>query len=276
MARTREIYEASIDDIALRYEGGEALKDIASNYGVSAPTINNWLIKAGYKRRKKGRVPQAMKDRAADLLARGKGAVEIATLFKTSVQNIEAWAAGAPTPPKERVARRRAERAAQQGVPDRHKLGEWWTDEQKGVVAGLLETGDVPVDQIYWMTGASRPRQQKIWREFGVGPFPLAKPYVPCPPTDVVEAPGPEPEPPRALPPARETAQLELAAFRRGVKAALAEANRLAIAAGQPAIAGLQDRVTELDEMSNAEYEEEMKRLDALKEFLALPPGETE
>jgi transposase-like protein len=273
-ARTREIFEQSIDAIASDYEGGMALKDIAANYGVSPPTINNWLIRAGYKRRKKGRVPRAMKNRAAELSERGRTIRDIAELLKTSERNVEAWISGQPTPPKAPVGERRAERAQLAGIPDRHKLGEWWTDAQKGAVAGMLESGAFPVAEIYWTTGASRTRQQRIWRELGVGPFPLAKPYEPCPPVEVVTPPPPPPEPIKVTP--EDTAQLELAAFRRGVRAALAEANRLAIASGQPSIEGLTDRVEQLDRMSDEEFEEEMERLDALKEFLALPPGETQ
>ena len=271
MSKAREVFDEHMDAIALRYVGGAKPSALAIDYGVSAPTISNWLIKTGYKRRKKGRVPAAMKARARELSGRGYTSPAIAEVFRTSKQNVEAWIAEEPTPPRERVARRRAQRAEEIDLPNRHKMGKWWTDEQKGVVAGLLESGNTPSADIYWLTGASRTRQQRIWRELGVGEFPLARPYDPCPPAEVIAAPPPEPVMVTA-----DTTQLELSAFRRGVQAALAEANRLAIAGGQPPIAGIEDRVTQLERMSDDEFEEEMKRMDALKEFLSLPPAERE
>jgi transposase len=261
VARTREIFETSMDEIARLYEGQMPVKDIADRFGVSAPTIANWLIKTGYKRRKKGRVPVAMKERARDLSGRGWSSRAIAELFKTSNENVEAWIAGEPTPPRPRAAERPPDVDPATGQPARHKRGRRWTMAQKDQVAGLLEGQNFPAAEIYWMTGASRTRQQRIWRELGVGPYPLTRPYEPCPPE----------EPPR---PPVDVEQLQLEAFRRGVQAALAEANRLAIAAGQASIPGIEERAGELAGMSEEEFENEMERLEALKEFLALPPAE--
>lgn len=179
--RTKVIFDDHMDDIARDFEGGAELREIATKYDVSPPTITNWLIAAGYKHRKKGRYPKAMKERANDLAARGWDPIAIANLFQTKLDYVEEWIGMAPRP------RGRAQRQAapMETGYRRHVTGRRWTSDQKDEVMRLLQAGVFTVDQIYRLTNASRVRQQRIWRERSGAPFPLARTRPPRPAEDV-------------------------------------------------------------------------------------------
>lgn len=211
--RTQEIFDASMNEIERDFEGGAELREIAAKYNVSPPTITNWLIKAGYKHRTKGRYSIAMKERALELFNRGWDPVGIAKLFKVKLPYIQQWVGVAPEPTREVLGRDTAAMERPAGM--RHKIGRRWTDEQKQRVYGFLQAPAVfTVSTIYTLTGASRDRQQKIWREFSDQPFPLARPRREA--VEVVAEPAE----------AAQLAQDEAAAFERGRQEGVKEAQR--------------------------------------------------
>jgi transposase len=247
--RTAAIFEESMGDIQRDFEGGAEIKEIAAKYEVSPPTITNWLIKAGYKHRKKGRYPQAMKDRARDLETRGWEPIAIANLFKTKLPYVLKWLGRAPEGAGI-FARPRA--APMEGESQRHITGRRWTEEQKDGVMDLLTAGVFDVDQIYRLTNASRVRQQRIWRERMPGtPFPLPK----------IIRDRPEP----------------VTRFREGQLAGLERAQRLAIEGGVGPIPGLEFVEQRVRTASDAEIERDLEEIEAQKRLLdeqqALPPG---
>lgn len=258
--RTREIFEASMNDIERDFEGGAELREIAAKYEVSAPTITNWLITAGYKHRRKGRYPIAMKEKAAELFNRGWDPVGIGKLLRVKLPYIEQWVGIATEPTREVLGRDVAPVEAPEGM--RHKVGRRWTDEQKRRIYGFLQAPEVfTVATIYTLTGASRKRQQKIWREFSDAPFPLPKKRRerPAAPTKVAEGEGMSQDDAEAFELGRRAGVEEaergemalreafepdlIAEFERGRLAGLEEARSIAVEATEvvPAIQGAID-----------------------------------
>jgi transposase len=170
-ARTQEIFDAHMPDIERAYEAGAEIKEIAARFGVSAPTITNWLIAAGYRRRKRGRYPNAMKEKAVELANRGWSAQAIANLFQVKINFVLDWIGEEA----EQTIEYRTVYDPNLYPEKRHKRGRRWTEEQKLDVLDKIELGLLSVEQIYHLTGASRRRQSEIWREYRYGRFPLAK-----------------------------------------------------------------------------------------------------
>lgn len=211
--RTKEIFDAHMGDIERDFEGGADLRDIAARYEVSPPTITNWLIKAGYKHRKRGRYPIAMKEKAVELAGRGWEPVAIARLFRVKLPYVYQWLDLEPEPERATIGRDVVPMEEPEGM--RHKIGRRWTQAQKEQVFGFLQAPEVfTVANIYKLTGASRDRQQKIWREFEPDtPFPLPKP---------------QRRPSEAAQPAPELERVDPAdEFERGRLAGLEEARQL-------------------------------------------------
>lgn len=196
--RTQAIWDEHMPDIERAYEGGAEIKEIAIRYGVSGPTITNWLIDAGYRKKRRGRYPIVMKEKAVELANRGWSAQAIANLFRVKVKWVLLWL-GEET--EQTIEFREVFDPALQDT-GRHKRGRRWTREQKIEVLDHLNVGLLSVSQIYQMTGASRRRQVAIWKEFmGDRPFPHARVRRPrrVSPDYIIEpvtvpAPAPEPE----------------------------------------------------------------------------------
>lgn len=236
--RTRAIYEDHMDDIVRDFKGGAELREIATKYDVSPPTIANWLIKAGYKHRKKGRYPNAMKQNAVELEAEGWEPIAIANLFEVKLPYVLSWLGREPegTGIYSTVAEPELE-------PEytRHVTGRRWTRAQKERVVDLVQSGIMSVAQIYRITNASRVRQQRIWSELVGTPFPLAK------------------ESRRGM------TRAEI--YHEGKMAGLEEARQAALEAGQEVTALV--RVEEASrEMDDAAIEAEFERFEALKRML--------
>jgi hypothetical protein len=222
--RTGEIFDAHMGDIERDFEGGAELRDIAKKYGVSAPTITNWLIESGYKHRSRGRYPIAMKEKAVELAGRGWEPVAIAKLLRVKLRYARQWLDLDPEPESTVLGRDVVRMDELEGM--RHKVGRRWTREQKERVFGFLQAPEVfTVANIYKLTGASRDRQQKIWIEFNTGePFPLPKKQ------RGFGVPTPEPAFEPLPEPFRVDAALE---FERGKLAGLAEARQFLLSAAQ-------------------------------------------
>jgi hypothetical protein len=205
--RTKEIFDNHMMDIERDFEGGAEIQEIATRYGVSPPTITNWLITAGYKHRRRGRYPIAMKEKAVELFNRGRTPVAIGHLFHVKIPYIRTWLGLEPEPTREVLGRQTPTMEDAPGM--RHKVGRRWTDEQKQRVYGFLQAPEVfTVATIYTLTGASRDRQQKIWREFSDEAFPLPKP--------------------RREPVARPEVETAGAAYQRGKREGIEQAERAA------------------------------------------------
>lgn len=244
--RTATIFEESMEDIALDFEGGADLKEIAAKYDVSAPTITNWLIAEGYKHRKRGRYPQAMKDRAVDLQTRGWEPIAIANLFQTKIEYVNEWLGLPLATGRMRIV------ADIEPEYKRHILGHRWSDAQKDEVVRLLSAGIFSVGQIYRLTNASRVRQQGIWSDSVGSPFPLTK------------------ERPERVPEELTTAE----AFQQGRLEGIKEARQLALEAGDddqvtalvPIEEGLQAATDDEIEEEFRLFEEQKRMLDAGRE----------
>jgi len=260
--RTGEIFDAHMGDIELDFEGGAELRDIASKYEVSAPTITNWLIEAGYKHRRRGRYPIAMKEKAVELAGRGWEPVAIAKLLRVKLPYARQWLGLDPEPESTVLGRD----AVRMDEPEsmRHKVGRRWTQEQKERVFGFLQAPEVfTVANIYKLTGASRDRQQKIWAEFNTGePFPLPKKQRERSPDQT-----PVPPPPSA-PPTVDPGQ----EFERGKLAGLTEARDFLLSAA-PWEVPLEVIERELKRRQLALSGEEQRALPG-EDQLALPPAE--
>ncbi len=171
--RTEAVFETHFKDIAEQYEAGRDIKDIAQDMGVSAPTVSNWLRKGGYKRRKRGRTPDAMRARAHDLYNRGWDVAAIADLFKEKISDVEQWLIYEPPPvlqerfenPGTKPTKRRRRGRKENPVPNPpHKCHTKWSDAEKAEVYTLMIEG-LSVREIYYQTGASRTRQNQIFKE---------------------------------------------------------------------------------------------------------------
>lgn len=173
-AETQAIHLESFDAIAEGFEAGQDEVELAAEYGVSPPTIGRWLMKAGYKHRGRGRYPMAVKERAADLRARGWDFEAIAKLLKVDRELVDEWVRGVPKNVPGRAKRNpgkgRVSEEAQELIDnppwERHKRGRWWTEEQKLNVLDLMKRGFSPLE-VFRIAGASVARQRSIWRETG-------------------------------------------------------------------------------------------------------------
>jgi len=237
--RTKLIYDEHMDSIERDFEGGAELREIATKYDVSPPTITNWLIASGYKHRQKGRYPQAMKLKAVELSNRGWDPIAIANLFRTKLSYVNDWIG---------VASSGRARPAPEMEPayTRHVVGRRWTDAQKDEVVRLVSTGVFTVDQIYRLTNASRVRQQRIWAERVGTPYPLAR-----------ERPE---RPDRITTPE---------AFQQGRLEGLREARELALQSqAESQVAALVPLEQALEVASDADIEADFRRFEAQKRQL--------
>lgn len=222
-ARVQALFEANIRKVTRAYEEGMELQKIARRVGVSPPTITKWLTREGYRHKRRGRYPQAMKARTRDLSRRGWSDERIAKLLKVPRERVVEWSSleenpilggerdplkvrGEPVkksgksqsklrqydPEYEYIKgrwRKKRKKRRKGEPPPRHKCRKHWTDEEKAYVLALMDRG-LRVIEIYKRMRASRKRQLKIWREAGrkgfppgFGKEPPTRPPKPRPPT---------------------------------------------------------------------------------------------
>lgn len=220
-ARVQALYEHKIRKVTRAFEDGADVKKIARKVGVSPPTITRWLTLEGYKHKKRGRYPKAMKARTRDLSRRGWSDERIARLLQAPLERVIEWneleenpiLGGEKDPLKVRGGRvkkrakktqskvrqydkdweyvrgrwRKKKKKRRKGAPPpRHKCRKKWTKDEKDYVLALMERG-LSVLAIYRRMRASRKRQLKIWREAGKKglppgfPTPSDEPFVPIP-----------------------------------------------------------------------------------------------
>ena len=266
--RVQELFDSRIRKVVLAYERGTDLKAIAGRVGVSPPTVSKWLTQEGYKRKKKGRVPLAMKARVRDLHLRGWSPERISGLLGLSAGQVASWSdpqanpilGGEKDPLKVKGQRGRKKdktrgrkrgrprkptsKKAEKWPPDRHKCRKHWTPTEESYVLQLMEAGVKPI-KIYRRMRASRKRQLKIWRKYGNE----------GPPPNFPEAPkGPRPGGP-ILPPAE-------AKKRRAEAESLEAAADERLLALEEAAAARQQRIAELEAQA-VEEERQIKLLEA-------------
>jgi hypothetical protein len=216
--RVQEIFEKKIRKVARAYENDTDIATIAKAVGVSAPTVAKWLTKEGYRRKKRGRIPLAMKARVRDLHQRGWEDDAICSLLELDPSQVEEWSrpqenpilGGESDPLKVRglkakkkpgqSRRPRKHRNRGGGIesallpakedkdkgwpPPKHKCGKHWKPAEESYVLSLIEKGVGP-GAIYKRMRASRARQIKVWRKSGgdgLPPnFPPPKDFTPDP-----------------------------------------------------------------------------------------------
>jgi hypothetical protein len=201
---------AKLKKVVRAYEMGTDVKTIAGQVGVSPPTVAKWLTNEGYKRKKKGRIPLAMKARVNDLHQRNWTDDQIAGFLKLSVEQVRSFygprenpgpLGGEKDPLKIQGGRKRKQLKAKgkkrgrprkeekpKGAtwpPPRHKCRKHWTPVEESYVMQLMEKKVAPA-VIYKRMRASRARQRRIWKKYGgkgnPPNFPPPKgPYTPPP-----------------------------------------------------------------------------------------------
>ena len=191
-ARVQELFSSKIRKVVLAHEGGVDLRVIASQVGVSPPTVAKWLTEEGYKHKRRGRVPLAMKARVRDLHLRGWEPARISQLLRLTPEQVASWSdprenpiLGGEKDPLKVKGQRRRKRDKTEGrkrgrpkrkkpsgkrggpwPPARHRCRKHWTAPEEAYVLQLMETGIRPL-VIYRRMRASKSRQLKIWRKFG-------------------------------------------------------------------------------------------------------------
>lgn len=162
-------------EIRKRVEEGESYSAIAKDIGVSPATMLKWLMEEGYKYRTKGRYPQAMRRRVKELVDQQDWEIEDVALLLQIDKTLAARWYTEPLPeskkrPKKNPAPRRHQLSAQAQrlisdprIP-RHKRGRKWEAEQKHFVVDLIRKR-FSIIEIYRISGASKARQSKIWKE---------------------------------------------------------------------------------------------------------------
>lgn len=236
--RTAAVFEDHMDGIVRDFKGGAEMREIATKYDVSPPTIGNWLIEAGYKHRNKGRYPNAMKKRAVDLETEGWDPIAISNLFKAKLSYVLSWLG---RDPEGAGIYSRVEGASMEPEYKRHVTGRRWTDAQKDEVVRLLQTDVFSVVQIYRIANASRIRQQRIWADLVGTEFPLAKEII------------------------QRMSYADI--YHEGKLAGIEEARQAALTAGEQ-VTALVLIEAELQQMDNVAIEAEFERFEALKRIL--------
>jgi len=200
-ARVQALYEHKIRKVTRAYEDGAKVDRIARQVGVSPPTIARWLTREGYKHKRRGRYPKAMKARTRDLARRGWSNERIARLLEAPLDRVIEWeqleenptkihelgglrVTGGPAKKKTRKTqskvrqhdpnweyvrgrwRKKIKKRRKGAPPPRHKCRKKWAGEEKDYVLALMDRG-LSVLAIYRRMRASRKRQLKIWRGAG-------------------------------------------------------------------------------------------------------------
>ena len=268
------------------------MKSIARQVGVSPPTVSKWLTEEGYKRKKKGRVPLAMKARVMDLHRRGWDRSRIASLLCLSGDQVEEWSSPQKNPilggekdplkvkgqrgrKKDKVQGRKRGRPkkvqAKKGEkwpPPKHKCRKHWTPVEESYVLQLMENGIKP-GAIYRRMRASRKRQIKIWRKNGGTGLP---PNFPPPKERPPGPPGPALPPAEAAKRREEARALEASAdeqLRQLEEAAIARQQRIAELEAEAAEEERKIRLLEAEQRKLlAERKEKAKRLEQARAIL--------
>jgi len=257
--RVQELFDANIRKVVKSYERGEDISSIASKIGVSPPTISKWLNKEGYKRKKKGRVPIAMKARVRDLHLRGWDDNKISSFLDLRPDQVSEWASpignpilggekdplkvkGLKSVKKDKKLKKKSAKKEKEEKwpPPKHRCRKHWKPIEKAYVLELMENGVRP-GAIYKRMRASKGRQTKIWHDSGGKGRPPNFP----PPRDA----GP---PPTGPAPVR---------GRRSEVAALEAASDAKIATLEAAASARQERIRALE----AQAEEEKRKIKRLE-----------
>lgn len=270
-ARVQELFHQKIRKVVLAYERRTDVKSIAHQIGVSPPTITKWLAEEGYKRKKKGRIPLAMKARVADLHRRGWEKAKIASLLNLSSCQVDEWSEpkknpilggekdplkvkGQISPKKDKIKGRKRGRPkklhskkGEKWPPEKHKCRKHWTAVEESYVLQLMEKGIKPL-AIYRRMRASRKRQIKIWRKHGGSGLP---PNFPPPKERPPGPPGPSLPPAEAARRREEARALEAAAdeqLRKLEEAAIERQRRIAELEAQAAEENRKIRLLEAEQ----------------------------
>jgi len=186
--RVHELRESKMKKVVRAYERGTPMKSIASLVGVSPPTVSKWLIEEGYKRKRKGRIPKAMKERVKDLSNRGWKDFQISEFLKLSIDHVREFSGpiknpilgGEKDPLKLKGSKSKAKgskgkrgRPPKGGdkkkpgwPPPRHKCRKHWNTIEETYVLQMIEDKIEPAE-IYKRMRASKSRQRRIWKKYG-------------------------------------------------------------------------------------------------------------
>lgn len=160
---------------------GATDEELADEFGVSPETVRNWFLRTGYRRRRRARLSKLNMARIVTLSSTGMSDEDIVNkAFSRSIS--ASMVARAQSEMGLQEAEEHIEKKSNQFAPKlggrrrrnpvkdpagRHKRRSHWTPEQKQKVIQLLTSGREPYD-VWRLTGASKRRQRKIAREFGV------------------------------------------------------------------------------------------------------------
>lgn len=164
-----------------KISSGVADEDLALEYGVSPETVRNWFLRTGFRRRPRARLSKLNMARIVSLSEQGVSADEIVdNAFSRSIslemvqRALDTMSLSDANQEIERNSKKFAPkltgRRRKKEVKDpsaRHKRRSHWTPQQKEQVIELLNAGVEPYE-VWRVTGASKRRQRRIAREFGV------------------------------------------------------------------------------------------------------------
>ena len=160
---------------------GATDEELADQFGVSPETVRNWFLRTGFRRRPRARLSKLNMARIVTLSDAGMSDEDIINnAFSRSISPSMVDRAQAEMGLQEaqdyidqkskQFAPKLGGRRRRKTVKDpaaRHKRRSHWTPEQKQQVVQLLTAGVEPYD-VWRATGASKRRQRRIAREFGI------------------------------------------------------------------------------------------------------------
>ncbi len=180
--RVQDLHLSKIKKVVRAYERGIPMNEIAEMTGVSPPTISKWLKQEGYKHKKSGRIPLAMKARVRELHTRGWEDAEISRLLVLGMDQVKELSKPQQNPilsgkdplkvkgqkkkKKEKKKKKPKLEPGEKWPPDRHKCSKHWTENEKAYVLQLITKKVAPI-AIYKRMRASKKRQRRIWAESG-------------------------------------------------------------------------------------------------------------
>ncbi len=203
--RVQLILHHQLSKVVKAYEKGMDIQDIARRISVSPPTVSRWLRQEGYRYRRRGHYPKAMRMRAQELQERGWPNERIAKLLRVSSEHVQDWLGRKSNPilggerdPLKLKGAKGKKKGIQKGTkkkhdkPPTHRCRKYWTADEERYVFGLIKK-KTPIISIYRHMRASRNRQLLIWRKLGgkgrPPNFPPKKP-LPCFPEALEVPPG--------------------------------------------------------------------------------------
>lgn len=180
--RVQDLHLIKIKRVVRAYERRIPMNEIAEMTGVSPPTIAKWLKQEGYKHKKSGRIPLAMKARVRELHKSGWEDEDISTLLVLGMDQVKELSKPKQNPilsgkdplkvkgqkkkKKEKKKKKPKLEPGEKWPPDRHKCSKHWTENEKAYVLQLITKKVAPI-AIYKRMRASKKRQRRIWAESG-------------------------------------------------------------------------------------------------------------